>query len=118
MAVTVTYLYPATVNPPGTTPPTPTPIAGQPANLVVATILATAATDVSAVVTHDFNLNQSDISNGFPELDFVPQTSEVTQPWEISEGRNHSVIGLGGVGLWKVFVNRPHSISGGGSEIR
>jgi hypothetical protein len=116
MAVTVTYLYPLTT--PSTTPPTQTPINGQPANLVVATVQATAAADTSALITHDFNLNNSDISGGFPELDFVAQTSDVTIPWEISQGRNHTVLGLGGVGLWKVFVNRPHSISGGGSEIR
>jgi hypothetical protein len=116
MAIVLTYLYP--LYPASTTPPSQTPINGQPANLVVAIVQATAATDTSVGITHDLNLNSSDISFGFPELDIVPQTSDVTSPWEVSEGRNHTILGLGGVGLWKVFINRPHSISGGGSEVR
>jgi hypothetical protein len=103
MAVTTNYLYPVT----GSIPPFPNPY-----NTVVVTIQGGAASDTSAQVSHNFNLPASDISFGFPELDFVQQVNEVTQGiWELSENPNFTIFGLAGVvGPVKVFIHRPHSI--------
>jgi hypothetical protein len=102
--VIINYLYPVA----GSTPASQ----AQATNMCIVTVQSTAPTDNSVSVTHDFNLPSSDISLGFPEVEFLQQVNELTQGiWEVSEGRNHSTFGLSGiVGPVKVFIKRPHTI--------
>lgn len=102
MAVTISQLYPTA----GSTPPNPNLIS----NMVVATIVATASTDTSASVTHFFGLPASDISSGFPLLDDKAEVSQSNPIYELSENPNFTIFGLGGVGNWKVWISRPHTI--------
>src|SRR5271156_57976 len=107
-AVTITYLYPGTVAPPAI----PSPL---PQNTVIATVSASAAADTSAVITHQFALANSEITQGFPQVSIVAQDSnEITSPWfEASENPNYTVLQKGTVaagGVAKVFIQRPHSI--------
>jgi hypothetical protein len=104
MAITINYLYPVA----GTTPPTPIQVA----NMVIATVQGSAASDTSAAITHDFGLPASDISSGFPEVEILQQANELTQGiWELSENPNFTVLGVSGiVGPVKVFIKRPHTI--------
>lgn len=104
MAVTINYLYP------GTSVPT----AALATNTLVATVIATAAADTSAVITHQMNLPASDISSGFPWVNVIPQADETTSGWfEASENPNFTVLQkntLGAGALAKVSIQRPHSI--------
>jgi hypothetical protein len=108
-AVTINFLYPFT------TAPTTGQMINTPYNTVIATVVASAAADTSAVITHDFGLPASDITQGFPQLTIVPQGDETTSPWyEASENPNYTVLQkntLGAGPTVKVFVQRPHSIA-------
>ncbi len=111
MAVTITYLWEgqgvATTNP-------PTQAQAFKISTVVATIVAGAAGDTSAVVTHDFNLPASDMSAGFPESNMVPQGDETTSPWwEASTNPNYTVYQKNTLGVgptYKIFIHRPHTL--------
>jgi hypothetical protein len=108
MAVTISYLYPSTTVPSQSVNP------GY--NMVIATVSASAAADTSAVITHDFGLPASDISQGFPLLIFSPgDGNEITSPWyEASENPNYTVLQKSTTaagGLLKVNISRPHSIT-------
>jgi hypothetical protein len=108
MAVTISYLYPTTA--------TPTQAFMQNYNMLIATVQASAAADTSAVITHDFGLPASDISQGFPLLIFSPgDGNEITSPWyEASENPNYTVLQKSTTaagGLLKVNISRPHSIT-------
>lgn len=104
MAVTITYLYPRTA----------APSAGQTASMVVATVVASAAADTSAIITHAMNLANSEISQGFPQTIITPLADGATSPWfEASQAPNFTVLQktTTDVGaLSKVSINRPHSI--------
>lgn len=103
MAVTTSQLYPVA----GSTPPNPNQIS----NMVIATVVADSAGDTSAAITHFFNLPASDISSGFPSLLIENEASQtIGLPYELSEGPNFTILGLQGVGSWKVFVNRENTI--------
>jgi len=107
-AVTITYLYPGTVAPPAI----PNPL---PQNTVIATVSASAAADTSAVITHQFGLANSEITQGFPQVSIIAQDgNEITSPWwEASENPKYTVLQKGTVaagGLAKVYIQRPHSI--------
>lgn len=109
-AVTITYLFPFT------TAPTAAQQAAVPHSTVVATIQASAAADTSAVVTHNFNLSNAEITQGFPVPILTPQDSnEITSPWfEASENPNYSVFQKNTTaagGLMKVTLLRPHTNS-------
>jgi hypothetical protein len=106
MAVTITYLYPST-----SVPATYTP-----GNMVVATVVATAALDTSAVITHQFNLSAADISSGFPMVVLTPQDgNEITSAWyEASENPNYTILqknttAIGGTE--KVNISRPNTLT-------
>lgn len=106
MAVTITYLYPQTS--------APTLAQALAANMVVATVAASAAADTSAVITHNFNLSDAQISQGFPRTVIVPQASEQSSNWfEASQNPNFTVLqkptDAAGPTV-KVFIDRPHSI--------
>lgn len=105
MAVTINYLYPtAGAAPSGVNS----------GNTVIATIVAGASTDLSALVTHAFNLSTTDNSSGFAMTVFAPQGDETTSAWyETSVGPNFSCYGKNNVAvgpLTKVFIKRVHSI--------
>lgn len=109
--VTITYLYPFTVAP---TQQQMGPPQAASFNLVVATVIAAAAADTSAVITHNFQLTAAEITQGFPRLTFVPQVDDTTSPWfEASENPNYTVLQKNTLGtgpLTKVFVDRVHKI--------
>ena len=105
-ALTITYLAPYSVA------PTLAQQAATPKNVVVATVNTTAAGDTSAVITHDFSLSASEISQGFPMMRFTSTDgSEITSPWyESTQASNFSIInraGVGAGGTVKVFIERP-----------
>lgn len=107
-AVTITYLYPGTVAPPAI----PNPL---PQSMVIATVVATAAADTSAVITHQFGLSNAEITQGFPRVAIIAQDgNEITSPWwEASENPNYTILQKGTVaigGLAKVIIDRPHSM--------
>jgi hypothetical protein len=106
MAITVTYLYPTTV--------APTLAQMQNFNMVIATVASTSTADTSAVITHDFALTAAEISQGFPEVEWIAQDqSEITSSWfELSENPNFTILGKGTTagGTIKVFLKRPHTI--------
>jgi hypothetical protein len=102
MAVTISQLYPVAGAPPAS------PNTGS--NMVVATVVATAAGDTSAAITHNFNLPASDISAGFPRVTPIAQSSEINSVYELSENPNYTILGLPGVVSVKVWIDRPHSI--------
>jgi len=105
-AVTISYLYPTTV--------APTLAQMQNFNMVIATVASTSTADTSAVITHDFALTAAEISQGFPEVEWIPQDqSEITSSWfELSENPNFTILGKGTTagGTIKVFLKRPHTI--------
>lgn len=107
-AVTITYLFPYT------TAPTAAQQAAVPHSTIVATVAATAAADTSAVITHNFNLTNAEITQGFPCPVITPQADpEVTSGWwEASENPNYTVLQknttAAGV-LSKVTLFRPHT---------
>ena len=104
MAVTINYLYPVA----GGVPPNP----NEESNLIIATVTASAGTDTSAALTHFFALPASDISIGFPQIHIENEASQtIGAPFELSENPNFTVLGLQGIGSWKVFVDRVHSIT-------
>ena len=102
MAVTINILYPVA----GSDPPSPNLVS----NMLIATVVATAAGDTSAAITHNFNLPASDISSGFPLLNFSAESSEVNSVYELSENPNFTILGLPGVCSVKVWIDRVHSI--------
>jgi len=103
MAVTISQLYPVA----GSTPGSPNLIS----NMVIATVAATAGTDTSASITHNFNLPPSDISSGFPMITIENEASQtIGIPYELSENPNFTILGLQGIGSWKVFIDRKNTI--------
>lgn len=112
MAVGVTYLRPAT----GATAPTQKQVQRQ--STVVAVLAGTALNDTQVFVSHDFNLPASDISQGFPTVDFEPlDPSAYTAQWfEASQAPNFTMLGktvsvgnLAGNQL-KVTITRPNTL--------
>jgi len=105
-AVTISYLYPITTGP---------PTGSQVTNMVIATVVGSAAGDTSAVITHNFGLAAGEITQGFPRVVIEGQDgNSITSPWfELSENPNYTVLGKGTVaagGTVKVTIDRPHSI--------
>ena len=115
-AVTITYLYPTNFGPLAGGNVAPTAVQMGPElsakyNEVIATVLATAAGDTSAVITHMFALTNSEITQGFPELNILLTTNDQSQPWELSENPNYTILGLPGlVGGVRVFIKRPNTL--------
>jgi hypothetical protein len=108
MAVTINYLYPSTSA--ATLPNTSA------YNMVVATVIATAAADTSAVITHNFNLSAATITQGRPLLVITPEdANSITSPWyEASEAPNYTVLQKSTTaagGQVKVNISHPHSIT-------
>ena len=102
MAVTISQLYPVA----GSTPPIPNMIS----TMVIATVAATSATDTSASITHGWGIVAS-ISSGFPRITIENEASQtVGQPYELSENSEFTILGLQGIGSWKVFLERAHDI--------
>ena len=104
--VTITFLFPYT------TAPTAAQQAAVPHSTVVATVVAGAASDTSAVITHNFNLSAAEITQGFPTVILQPQDSnEITSPWfEASENPNYTVLQKNTTaagGTEKVTIMRP-----------
>lgn len=92
MAVVVNYLAPASpyigfsTAPPTTTPPTQaqmgSPTSGAKINTVVATVTSTTNSDTGVALTHDMQVPNSDITNGFPTVVIAPLTAlGNTQGW-------------------------------------
>jgi hypothetical protein len=132
-AVVVNYLYPAspvpgfTALPPTTTVPTQAQMGLAVAakiNTVVATVTSTTNSDTGVALTHDFQLPNSDITNGFPTVIIDPITAlGATQQWiaasqnpnftwltkvqVVAGAQDASTLGLNGV---LVTIRRPHSI--------
>jgi hypothetical protein len=80
--------------------------------MVVATVQGSAVGDLSVSITHGFGLTSQQRVSGFPRITVVADASEVNSVFEISEGSNHSVLGLPGViGPVKVFIEVPQSIT-------
>lgn len=106
MAVTITYTYPQTS--------APTAVQARAANMVVATVAASAAADTSAVITHNFALSNAEITQGFPRTVIVPQASEQSSNWfEASQNPNFTVLQKPTADTGptaKVFIDRPHTI--------
>lgn len=104
MAVTITYLYPRTA----------APSAGQTANMVIATVSASAAADTSAIITHAMSLAASEITQGFPRTVIVPQADQTTSPWfEASQNPNFTILQkstAGAGGAVKVIIDEPNTI--------
>lgn len=111
MAVTVAYLWEGLgVSVAGA----PNGAVASKINTVVATIVATSATDTSALVTHAFNLPAADITSGFAEAVITHQGDPTTSPWfEASQNPNFSIFQKNTLGIGaqaKVFIHRPHTI--------
>jgi hypothetical protein len=109
MAVTITYLYPFTVA------PTVNQMIGKKYTRVVSTVVASAAADTSAVITHSFGLSNAEITQGFPFVSLLPQDSnQITSPWfEASQNPNYTVLQKNTTaagGQVKVTITRPHTI--------
>lgn len=108
-AVTISYLSPYT------TAPTVNQMLGTPNSTVVATVVASAAADTSAVITHDFGLANSEITQGFPTVVISPLADpEITSGWwEASQNPNYTVLQknttAAGV-LTKVTITRPSTL--------
>jgi hypothetical protein len=134
MAVVVNYLAPASpyigfaTAPPTTTPPTQaqmgSPTSGAKINTVVATVTSTTNSDTGVALTHNMQIPNSDISNGFPTVAIAPLTAlGNTQAWlAVSQNPNFtwlaknqliagaqdaSTLGLNGV---LVTIRRPMTI--------
>jgi hypothetical protein len=104
-AVTISYLWPGTGTPSPTPPPTPQ-------NSVCATVVASAAADTSAVITHQLGLTNAQITQGFPFMTLLAQDGNaITSPWwESSQAPNYTVIQKGTTaagGQVKVRIMRP-----------
>ena len=112
-AVTITYLWPTNLGPlgGGNVAPTAAQMISSEYNTVVATIVATAITDTSAVITHNFPLSNAEISQGWPQVNILETTNDTSQVWELSENTAFTVLGLPGlIGGVRVFISRPHTI--------
>lgn len=98
MAITTTYLWPTNNGPLGGGNVAPTqqqmgPPTARKFNTVIATVSASAAGDTSAVITHNFQMTNAEISEGFPTPIIVFQTDETSSPWyEASENPNYTVL--------------------------
>lgn len=122
-AVTITYLYPTNNGPlaGGNVAPTQVQI-GQPTarrfNTVIATVVATAAGDTSAVITHNFQLTNSEISQGFPRVIINPlsDTFGTSAIWfQASQNPNFTILQKGTLGTGptsgvEVQLAGPHTI--------
>lgn len=117
MSVTISYLYPTNLGPlaGGNVAPTQlqmgSAISGAKFNTVVATVVATAAADTSAVITHNFQLTNAEISQGWPRVILVSQGDETTAAWyEASENPNYTVLVKNTLGVGatiKAQISRP-----------
>lgn len=108
MSVTVIYKAPYT------TAPTKVQQHYSPRNLVIATVQASAAGDVQAIITHDFGLSAAELALGYPLVSITPEDGNaITSPWfEISQHANFTVLGKGTTAagaLSKVAIQRPAS---------
>jgi hypothetical protein len=111
MAVSVNYRRPVF----GVTPPTQ--LQTQRLSTVVAVLAGTAAADSQAIITHNLNMSNADISQGFPTLDWEPlDTTFYAANWfEASQSNNFVVLQKGaGVGATannqaKVTISRPNT---------
>lgn len=131
MAVVVNYLAPASpyigfsTAPPTTNPPTQaqmgSPASGAKINTVVATVTSTTNSDTGVALTHDMQVPNSDITNGFPTVVIAPLTAlGNTQGWiaasqnpnftwltkvqQVAGAQDASTLGLNGV---LVTISRP-----------
>jgi hypothetical protein len=99
---------------PYTTAPTIFQQYTSPRSLVIATVLAGAASDVLAIITHDFQLTPTELSLNYPVVILTPlDGNAITSPWfEVSQHPDYTVLGKGttAVGaLTKVAIMRPAS---------
>lgn len=104
-AVTITNLWPTSATPTAALRPLKQ-------QSVCVTVSASAASDTSASVTHQFNLTNAQITQGWPHMTILPQDgNEITSPWfEASQAPNFSVLGKGTVaagGTAKVVIAKP-----------
>lgn len=109
MAVTTTYLYPQTAAPTGAQ------MNVNRKNTLVATVLAGAAADTSAIITHAFNLTAAEITQGFPTVVLTAQDgNQITSPWYLaSQNPNYTILQKGTVaagGQVIATISRPHTI--------
>jgi hypothetical protein len=107
---TVTVAYQA----PYTAAPTIFQQYTSPRSLVIATVLAGAASDVLAIITHDFQLSAAEITLNYPVVVLTPlDGNAITSPWfEVSQNPNYTVLGKGSTAvgaLTKVSILRPAS---------
>lgn len=122
-AVTITYLYPTNNGPlaGGNVAPTIAqmgPPGARRFNTVIATVVASAAGDTSAVITHDFQLTNSEISQGFPRVIINPlsDTFGTSAIWfQASQNPNFTVLQKGTLGTGptsgtEVIIATPHTI--------
>ena len=116
MAVTITNLYPTNLGPlaGGNVAPTQVQMGDPKAakfNTVIATISASAASDTSALITHNFQLTASEISQGFPRVVLIPLADETSSPWfEASQNPNFSIFQkntLNAGAAYRVMISRP-----------
>lgn len=113
MAVTIVFEHPIT----GAGPPT----ALETADMVVATVQATADGDVIATITHNMGLSVDELAAGFPNILIEQMLPEgwVSTPHVIEANRLTNSVAVtmsnaGGSGTanpqFRVSISRPHSI--------
>jgi len=106
MSVTLTYRAPYS------SAPTLVQQHYKPKNLVIATVLAGAASDAQVIITHDFGLTSQDLAMGYPLVTITPEDgNSITSPWfEASQAHDYTVLGKSTVdvgGQVKVGISRP-----------
>jgi len=122
-AVTTTYLYPTNNGPlaGGNVAPTQAqmgPPQARKFNTVIATTVASAAGDTSAVITHNLQLTNSEISQGFPRVILNPlsDTFGTSAIWfQASQNPNFTILQKGTLGTGptsgvEVQIAGPHTI--------
>lgn len=113
MAVTVTYEHPVT----GATAPT----ALQVADMVVATVVATADADVLATITHNMNITAGNLTAGFPVVvvELMLPAGWLSTPHVLAAGKTADAVAVtmsnaGSSGnanaQFRVTITRPHTI--------
>jgi hypothetical protein len=119
MAVTITYTYPTNLGPlaGGNVAPTQVQMGPESAarfNAVIATVSASAAGDTSAVITHNFQLTASEISQGFPRTVITFTSDETSSPWyQSSQNPNYTVLQKNTLNAGpsaEVFIDRPNTL--------
>lgn len=114
MAVTVAYEHPIA----GAGPPT----ALQVADMVTATVIASADADTNAVITHNMGLSAADLAAGRPVVILEPGVAEAAAArlsnWAVTAKDANTVtvnktnaVGSGAAGIQlRVHISRPHSV--------